>query len=340
MNNNRYKKIVFEIEEGISFSSNETNRILLESNNSKNSEIYQTLKKFDIEASEDVALKVSEFGNKLTIRIINLASKGFTNPPIPEGYKYITGKWNDGFVIERVSDGSQFTWIPVMALDANAYIPGKILGYEFGKRNFLDEDFSTRRYSEPFEGELLEQWESIRKYGGFYISRYNISKVPYCGPSSVKGVLPWTCIDFHTAKKVAESFETRENLKSHLTYGAEYDAVLQWLIETRKMSLEEVAIRSTDCGNFSRTNQGKVTITGSNECWKANNIYDFAGNVSEWTQEKCLVHDWAKSNKEVFYRVVRGGNCYENGPVAKREAYYPNYNQSLAIGFRIALCIK
>ena len=327
--NDRYKKIKLEVEEGITLASNETN-ILISSTNSKTSENYQKLEDFDIETSEDVELEVSEFGDELTIRVINLASKSFTIPPIPEGYKHITGKWNNGFVIERVSDGSQFVWIPVMTLlDTDCYLPGKTYGCSFGRRNFLDDDFSDKGYSEGF---LFEQWESIKNYGGFYISRYNISKGAYGEPQSVKGFLPWTCIDFYEAKKVSASFENSGNVKSHLTYGAEYDSILQWLIETKAMSEKEIATNSTGCGNFScGTHHGKVTKTGSNYRWEMNNIYDLAGNVSEWTQE------------EAFYRVIRGGSCYESGssyPVAKREPCYPKENNKLSIGFRIALYIK
>ena len=43
--------------------------------------------------------------------------------------------------------------------------------------------------------------------------------------------------------------------------------------------------------------------TGSREEWCANNIYDFAGNVDEWTQEQ---------NKS-SYRVIRGGDYYKFG---------------------------
>ncbi len=37
----------------------------------------------------------------------------YETPPILDGYKYVSGKWNNGFIIERIQDESQFVWIPV-----------------------------------------------------------------------------------------------------------------------------------------------------------------------------------------------------------------------------------
>ena len=39
------------------------------------------------------------------------ASRNYANPPIPPKYRYIRGKWNSGFVIERFLDESQFVWV-------------------------------------------------------------------------------------------------------------------------------------------------------------------------------------------------------------------------------------
>ena len=81
--------------------------------------------KLVLEAGEGIALEVSDGTNgELIIRARNIAkTNGYTgnyvNPPIPEGYKHICGEWNNGFVIERCSDGSQFVWIPVGSLDSN-----------------------------------------------------------------------------------------------------------------------------------------------------------------------------------------------------------------------------
>ena len=100
----------------------------------------------------------------------NVYSTNYVNPPILEGYKHICGKWNNGFVIERCSDGSQFVWIPVGSLDSNGILDGEHFSEKFGRRSYdvLDK-FSDDDYNEPLNGELVKQVESVKKYGGFYI---------------------------------------------------------------------------------------------------------------------------------------------------------------------------
>lgn len=296
--------------------------------------------KFVLEAEKGITFEVSEgTSGELIIRALNIAtanvySTNYVNPPIPEGYKHIFGEWNNGFVIERCSDGNQFVWIPVGSLDSNGTLDGEHFSEKFGRRNYRNDEFSYHGLNETLNGELLEQLESVKKYGGFYISRYNISKSSEGKPQSVKGVMPWININFDDAKKVASTIEDNEAVKSHLTFGAEYDSVLEWFIEMKAKTLAEIAEDSTEWGNYRNTENSprKAVETGSREKWCANNIYDFAGNVDEWTQEQY----------NILYRVIRGGNYYCNGdacPVAYRVFYGPSIGYDIT-GFRATLYIK
>ena len=295
--------------------------------------------KFVLEAEKGITFEVAEgTRGELVIRALNIATANdhyanYANPPIPEGYKHVCGEWNNGFVIERCSDGSQFVWIPVGSLDSNGTLDGKNFSEKFGRRNYMNDGFSADEFNEALNGELLEQLESVKKYGGFYISRYNISSSAG-KPQSVKGVMPWVNINFYEAKKVASIVEDNEVVKSHLTFGAEYDSVLEWFIKTQVKTLAEIAEDSTEWGNHWNTENSpkKVVETGSREEWCANNIYDFAGNVDEWTQEQ----------NESSCRVIRGGNYYYNGnfyPVSSRICNGPiDYYDDT--GFRATLYIK
>lgn len=298
-------------------------------------------KKFVLEAEKDITFEVSEgTSGELIIRALNIAtanvcSTNYVNPPIPEGYKHVCGKWNNGFVIKRCSDGSQFVWIPVESLDSNGTLDGEHFSEKFGRRNYMNNEFSDDEFNEALNYELLKQFESVNKYGGFYISRYNISKSLAGKPQSVKGVMPWVNINFDDAKKVASTIEDNEAVKSHLTFGAEYDSVLEWFIKTEVKTFAEIAEDSTKWGNHRNTENSlkKLVETGSRKKWCTNNIYDFAGNVDEWTQER---------NKS-SYRVIRGGNYDFSGsnyPVAYRSNYCnPNFIFSNT-GFRATLYIK
>ena len=296
--------------------------------------------KFVLEAEKGITFEVSEgTSGELIIKARNIAtanvySTNYVNPPIPEGYKHVWGEWNNGFVIERCSDGSQFVWIPVESLDSNGTLDGEHFSEKFGRRNYMNDEFSDDEFNEALNGELLEQLESVKKYGGFYISRYNISKSSAGKPQSVKGVMPWVNINFDDAKKIASTIEDNEAVKSHLTFGAEYDSVLEWFIKTEVRTLAEITEDSTEWGNYCNTENSprRAVETGSREKWWANNIYDFAGNVDEWTQEQY------KSS----CRVIRGGSYGYDGckyPVAYRFCLNPNHNYR-DTGFRATLYIK
>jgi len=296
--------------------------------------------KFVLEAEKGITFEVSEgTSGELIIRALNIAtanvySTNYVNPPIPEGYKHVCGEWNNGFVIERCSDGSQFVWIPVGSIDSNGTLDGEHFSEKFGRRNYMNNEFSDDEFNEALNDELFEQLESVKKYGGFYISRYNISKSSEGKPQSVKGVMPWVKINFDDAKKVASTIEDNEAVKSHMTFGAEYDSVLEWFIKTEVKTLTEIVEDSTEWGNHWNTENSpkKVVETGSREEWCANNIYDFAGNVDEWTQEQ----------NESSRRVIRGGNYYWNGdgyPVAYRSYNVP-FDYCNDTGFRATLYIK
>ena len=318
--------------------------------------------KFVLEAEKGITFRVKKgVGGELKIKALNRAnvySGTYANPPIPEGYKHICGEWNDGFVIERDSDGSQFVWVPVGYLDSNGALDGiscadELLipaGYssiyvsgilnkpsyteKFGRRTYYCNVFEERFFHEPSSFELAMQVENVREYGGFYISRYNISKSSKGKPQSVKGVMPWVNINFEDAREVASTIEDNRTVESHLTFGAEYDSVLEWFIESNARTRSEIEEDSTNWGNHENTENSpkKVVETGSREAWCTNNIYDFSGNVSEWTQEKY-------ENKDLYYYVLRGGNYQDKGiPVAARD--FTTNSCFDCIGFRATLYIK
>ena len=274
-------------------------------------------------------------------------SKNYVNPPIPEGYKHVEGRWNNGFVIERTSDGSQFVWVPVGSLDSNGTLDGVSFNEKFGRRIYRKNPIFLEQFTEPLVDELKLQFESVKKYGGFYISRYNISKNLKTGkPQSIKGSLPCAHIDFSEAQELASTMEISDTITSHLTFGAEYDSVLEWFLHSGARTFVEIAMSSTYWGNYKNTSYSvkngdymytkcspnMIANTGYWEEWKTNNIYDFAGNVSEWTQEK-------------FYDlcpVVRGGSYYCNGlyfPAAYRSKFSPTKNIDESTGFRVVLLL-
>jgi len=211
----------------------------------------------------------------------------YTNPPIPKGWEHVEGDWNTGFVIQD-SKGNQFVWVPVGFLDSNGTMDGINFSEKFGRRNYL-EDIKPIHYDTPGFYELIleEQFVSVKKYGGFYISRYEISKNEHGEYQSVKDAIPLNYLKYNKTMEIALTFGCRKDgVRSHLVLGEEYDSVLEWFIKSGARSFSEVAVDSSMWGNMELSTGCVITKTGSREEWCTNNIYDFAGNLSEWVMEQ------------------------------------------------------
>ena len=152
--------------------------------------------------------------------------------------------------------------------------------------------------------------KSIEKYGGFYIGRYELSGT-VDNPTEKTGT---TIIDktwyelYNACKKIGGS--DKEGIATGMIWGCQWDATCDF-IATKG---EQRSITSSSAwGNYENSEKKD---TGSNEEWKANNIYDIAGNCYEWTQEAI----------STSYRASRGGygsNSGSNNPASGRYGSIP-----------------
>ena len=168
--------------------------------------------------------------------------------------------------------------------------------------------------------------KSIEKYGGFYIGRYELSGT-VDNPTEKKGttIINKTWYEFYNAcKKIGANSDgsDKKGIATRMIWGCQWDATCDFI---SKKGDQKKITDSCSWGNYadstSPANKGnyeknKKKDTGSNEEWKANNIYDIAGNCYEWTQE-------ANSTK---YRAYRGGYCGGSGyggPASSRNSSIP-----------------
>lgn len=273
---------------------------------------------------------VNKIGQNNKVRQIAKAEEeyGYNKPYIPEGFTHVEGQWNTGYVIEDSKNQNQFVWIPIDGTTVT-----------FQRKNFSTTDVGMNACTDEAQKEYME---SVEKYGGYYVARYEAG-IPQNAdfqnddmdvtgkPVSKKGAQIWNNISYTKAKTNAEQmYATNAELTSSLMNSYAYDTMLIWL-EANEYNVETDSKNWGNYANNSQTNHN-VENAGNNVAWKANNIYDIAGNVSEWTTEETEQEDEIKS-------IYRGGSYYNDGnitPAGIRQADKPDKIAN-NIGFRAIL---
>jgi hypothetical protein len=195
------------------------------------------------------------------------------NPYIPEGFKYVEGQWNTGFVIEDES-GNQFVWVPCSNEKNNEGIP------VLKKMNFVANPLTSYFYCFEGDDDYVEFLRSSLENGGFYIARFEIGKEGE-NPVSKAGVEIWTNISQEEAKEVSEGMYSQINSK--LINGFAYDTAFNFI--------------RNEIGNECDDKSTGITGTKSYK-----NIYDIVDTMCEYTSE--MQYD------SVVYRGVMASNKY------------------------------
>ena len=208
---------------------------------------------------------------------------------------------------------------------------------------------TTHEFLNQLEKEFNNMVASVEKYGGFYIGRYETGNINQDTPVIQKGNTNISSQTWYNMYKRCKNIKgANTNVETGMIWGNQWDRTLMWLIETGSKTKEQIADDSTSWGNYynatfeyvnssgstATKNEGSSTRipTGSAEYTKANNIYDLAGNVRDWTMEAY----------STGYRVSRGGYCVNYGysyPADYRSYLSPTSSGNL-YGCRSALYIK
>ena len=212
--------------------------------------------------------------------------------------------------------------------DKNESCYKTILGYD-----------SPKAMAEAFTRDYANMIESIQKYGGFYIGRYELSN-----EGVQKGKATLTGTKWYNLYKKCTTLNASDKVESKMIWGIQWDLACDFI--SRKGEQKSIT-DSTTWGNYSHSSgnaavmdgttqkYGSKQVTGFSEYWKANNIYDIAGNCWELTQEAVSTGD----------RTSRGGDSTVNGssdPASTRNATSTTRTTATAAtyGSRPTLIIK
>ena len=119
--------------------------------------------------------------------------------------------------------------------------------------------------------------KSVEEYGGFYVSRYEMSKSTTANQAaSVANVTPLvndSSNRWYGLYAYGKTYNT-SSVESSMIWGSQYDAMMRWMQDN------DVDVKS-NIGD----NRNTETTTGTSETDIINNIYDIYGCHYEWTLE-------------------------------------------------------
>ena len=188
----------------------------------------------------------------------NYENQNSKNPYIPEGFSYVEGQWNTGFVIQDEA-GNQYVWVPCTNVEDEEVV--KLERKNLSKEPFISKDICINEGCEKF---ILSSLEN----GGFYISRYEIGKENNM-PVSKAGVEVFGNITRNEAQEVVNKMNKNAELHYELINGYAYDTTLSWIKSTNEIKINKIEDKEN-------VKTGRMSY---------NNIYDFIDNILEITSE-------------------------------------------------------
>ena len=342
----------------------------------------------------------------------NTKDKGLV---IYEGTEAVT----DANVASARTSRNQYVWVPVDTATFDTTFVRKNFGASSTISNTLGESgtfwevLSTTTYDSRYMTkdtleEVQAMYASVKKYGGFYIARYEAgidtqrkekgtaANLPGIKEGtkvySVMGKIPYTYIPWNwtgvmsedtngaveIARRMYPESNTNYGVVSTLTYSVQWDRALQWFIDTKAMTLDQVnrTEGSTAFGNYgdhvikagdlnsgakyavynssnytlgsyqdvTYGTDGKSTSTkASGTHWALSTGALKAGNINNIYDMAGNMFEWTMEGRSTYYRAYRGGyfgDAATDYPVASRNYDYFPYYADNDVGFRPALYIK
>ena len=264
----------------------------------------------DLEGNQWVWVPVENPSSLYTTVTDGVALKGTT------GVK--TTKYTNSEIISGITRG--------LPGSTDSREPDLVLGNDRTSYDYAN--YATAGYSslanmaETMKNDYEEMIASLEKYKGFYIGRYELTA------NGEKTGATQTSVNWYTLYKNCTTLAVGSKVKTRMIWGLQWDATCNWL-DNSGFSITN----SSTWGNHkdnTADGHGTRQNTGFSENWKANNIYDFAGNCTEFTQEASGISS----------RACRGGYYDDGGsdrPASYRFSYYATTSTSSGIGSRPTL---
>ena len=284
--------------------------------------------------------------------------------PIPEGY--IVSENSDENIVNKglvisASRGNEYVWISCTVDSSSNKLQYKRTEWGVEKDGTdnsraikdeltlkdIDVTYSktdtdngiNEEISKEIVAQINAEKESIKKYGGYYIGRYEVGKDNKTAVIKAEQE-PYVNIKWSKAYELAKGIGGGEGATTYLCSSYSWDTAINFIQNTTGKNYATSIIGFN--GNWKsqevKDSSGKV-IKPVNTAQRLNtglttalcNIYDMGGNVGEFTTEL------NPGTSETV--VLRGGNDFNNGPAGGRWDNSSGFAVSYC-GFRATLFLK
>ena len=271
--------------------------------------------------------------------------------PVPIGFYYVGGDLNTGVIIsDEETDkydgqtdkttweyttnlkGNQFVWIPCTE---EQYVKSEVWNGITQKPSGTTSTSGTLCNSGWDKTTYTSELPQIRKYGGFYVARYEAglaktiteftSTQKHDGsnqvynkegiPQSKAGIVPWIFIDWTTSQKNAENMYNINSVSSGLITGTQWDVMLKRIIEKTDLTEADLT-NSINWGNHINNSieyKGRMAKINYTNAW---NLVAFGGSAGGRTSiyssnNGDLLTTGASKQVEKYHIYDIAGNLWE-----------------------------
>ena len=196
--------------------------------------------------------------------------------PVPKGFYYVGGDIDTGVIISDEEEDKyngqtdKTTWEYTTNLKGNQFVWIPCTEEEYVKNELWDgktQTPTTLANSGWDKTTYSSELPQIRKYGGFYVARYeaglaktineftsvqqNTSQVYNIEgiPQSKATQIPWSFIDWTTSQKNAQSMYNTDSVSSGLITGTQWDTILNQMVKKSDLT-ESDLVSSEKWGNY------------------------------------------------------------------------------------------
>lgn len=208
--------------------------------------------------------------------------------------------------------------------------------YLTAMNNILKTNYTTSAdFKKDLEKDFSDMIDSVIKYEGFYVGRYetslNASKVAQSKKGETSANAEDTDTNMWYGLYARQKLYSTDSVQGSMIWGSQWDAMMKWM---QGNGIDVTSPTPTDL-SIGKTSQNTTRVTGgANDGQtvskdKLSNIYDLLGNSLEWTLE----------SNSTSNRVSRGGS-YNNSLSPKNRSYSSPRSTSSYYSSRLALYVK